>query len=985
MEVHKNILAVLLMLFVCFSSRADEWRIRPGRAKDIAIGANGAVWAIGATPTGGGFTIQRWTGSAWQQIDGGGVRIAVDPAGAPWVVNDAGMIWRREGSRWIEVAGARARDIGIGADGSVWIISQSAVSGGFAIQRYISANRWETIPGGGVRISVSPSGRPWIVNDRDRIFQLLPDRSWKEYRGAGKDIAVGASGAVWVIGAIRRGPSDFSVHFRNGEEWGEVDGGGTQIAVETSGRPWLVNSAGEIYQRVYTPNRLSASPTVTPVTMNFPMNGRIAAIAVNPANPNQVLVAGESGGVFECNNFLSSTRTWTHHSNFGQHNVTSLLWTATVGVWATTMNTYDNQATPLIWQRVPGGNWQPATFTASTRLRSNEIDAYKIVKSKVNNDLYAIGGFGVAYKPATSSEWQVVCDNRFGLVSIETMSNGSLIGLGTNGIFRSSAESKGRSWTPVMVIPGSWTLPVIQTHSLATDQNGDVAVACRKIDQFKTLQLYATADTGYTWQNFATPCSGNILDRGGNEVSAGGYLNTTLFYNNMSRQLEIYLSNELKAFYGYAPGINAVAALRAAITNTAFGWLPNPSGYTAGHDDIRQCVIVPSSAGRKIILTSDGGLHHADMNNSALERLNWVTEGTNSGLNALQLFGLTGNGRDFIIGTMDNSFGYTNALDLSTWEIGGGNEGWVVNRRGLWPFEYSPQTIVWSETPGLVPYSTGFRLYEGCRFEGSSLFNSPSGSGWGSPIWLGGGIFIHDARPAAGQVTFPWKISKDNGCSWLDLPAAQYVRVGGPGDGFSTALQPAHVGENVYHSIWLTVGMRKGNPPNDTLIIGRLENPGGRSSMPIATWQYPFMLGLRGGIALVGSQFLFRPVFAVNPNDPQHLLAVEKSTGYLKMSRNGGHNWVEAGDFRSVYERTGGQFFSNRGSFAIWSVAFSPFDPDVALVGTVSKGIFASTDGGNTWRQLPHSGVFMPVSYFWRTPQEVIVATYGRGLFIVRL
>ena len=72
------------------------WERMPGAASDIAVGANGAVWVVGATPVDGGFAIHRWTGARWERVRGGAVEVAVDPEGRPWVVNDRGAIFRRK-------------------------------------------------------------------------------------------------------------------------------------------------------------------------------------------------------------------------------------------------------------------------------------------------------------------------------------------------------------------------------------------------------------------------------------------------------------------------------------------------------------------------------------------------------------------------------------------------------------------------------------------------------------------------------------------------------------------------------------------------------------------------------------------------------------------------------------------------------------------------------------------------------------------------
>jgi ribosome biogenesis protein Nip4 len=128
-----------------FRRTAAGWQQLPGAAKDIGIGANGAVWVIGTNAVPGGFGIWTWTGTTWTAIDGGGVRIAVDPTGAPWVVNNAGGIFRRVGNQWQQTSGA-ANDIGIGANGTVVVIGTNAVNGGFGIWALNAAGNWDAIP-----------------------------------------------------------------------------------------------------------------------------------------------------------------------------------------------------------------------------------------------------------------------------------------------------------------------------------------------------------------------------------------------------------------------------------------------------------------------------------------------------------------------------------------------------------------------------------------------------------------------------------------------------------------------------------------------------------------------------------------------------------------------------------------------------------------------------------------------------------------------
>ena len=75
------------------ASSSPAFSIRPGTARDIAVGANGAVWAVGTNPVAGGFGIYEWTGDGWLGVPGGAVTIAVAQNGSPWVINSAQHIY----------------------------------------------------------------------------------------------------------------------------------------------------------------------------------------------------------------------------------------------------------------------------------------------------------------------------------------------------------------------------------------------------------------------------------------------------------------------------------------------------------------------------------------------------------------------------------------------------------------------------------------------------------------------------------------------------------------------------------------------------------------------------------------------------------------------------------------------------------------------------------------------------------------------------
>ena len=188
-----------------------------------------------------------------EMVPGGGASPAPPPPsvapaqqlGMPWVVNSNGNIFRGDGRSWQQLSGA-ALDIGVGAEGSAWVIGTNTVPGGFGIWRLVR-NDWVQVDGGAVRITVDGRGEPWVVNSEGRIYQRRGN-AWRELPGRATDIGAGGNGEVWVIGTDSA-PGGSSIYRWTGTEWARIDGAAVRIAVGPDGNPWVVNSDGRIYRR----------------------------------------------------------------------------------------------------------------------------------------------------------------------------------------------------------------------------------------------------------------------------------------------------------------------------------------------------------------------------------------------------------------------------------------------------------------------------------------------------------------------------------------------------------------------------------------------------------------------------------------------------------------------------------------------------------------------------------------------------------------
>ena len=150
-----------------------------------------------------------------------------------------------ESGSWQRMTG-RAKDIGIGANGSVWVIGTTQARGGYGIYRWTGSN-WQQVNGAAVAIDVDASGTPWVVNSEGSIYRRAGE-GWQILPGKARDIGIGYNGSVWVIGWTRIGTGGYGIYRWTGSNWRQIDGHAVRISVDPSGRPWVVNSEGYIYK-----------------------------------------------------------------------------------------------------------------------------------------------------------------------------------------------------------------------------------------------------------------------------------------------------------------------------------------------------------------------------------------------------------------------------------------------------------------------------------------------------------------------------------------------------------------------------------------------------------------------------------------------------------------------------------------------------------------------------------------------------------------
>jgi hypothetical protein len=140
-----------------------------------------------------------------------------------------------------------ARDVGVGANGQVWVISTNAVPGGYGIYRRTN-NTWVNVPGGAERIAVDPQGNAWVVNNSNTIFRH-DGTKWVTVNGSARDIGIGANGHVWVIGvAAEAGGYAIYRSTDQGANWTKIPGSAVRVSVDPQGNAWVVNNSNNIFR-----------------------------------------------------------------------------------------------------------------------------------------------------------------------------------------------------------------------------------------------------------------------------------------------------------------------------------------------------------------------------------------------------------------------------------------------------------------------------------------------------------------------------------------------------------------------------------------------------------------------------------------------------------------------------------------------------------------------------------------------------------------
>lgn len=225
-----------------------RWLATSASARDVGFGA-GWVWIVGTDRVAGGFRV--WRGRDYgggdynfEQVQGGMLRIDVDAKGNPWGVNERNDVFQFVGGNWRRHTGVKGTDIGIGGDGSVWVVGadmDDRLGGGTLHRRDPRSRRWIKDSRRLRTVTAGPGGQPAGVNTDSEIWDKsarAPSRpekepeeepetetggetvekpepemrgrvvvkhagDWFRFPGRARDMGLGSAGHIWVVGTDR--------------------------------------------------------------------------------------------------------------------------------------------------------------------------------------------------------------------------------------------------------------------------------------------------------------------------------------------------------------------------------------------------------------------------------------------------------------------------------------------------------------------------------------------------------------------------------------------------------------------------------------------------------------------------------------------------------------------------------------------------------------------------------------------------------------
>lgn len=731
------------------------------------------------------------------------------------------------------------------------------------------------------------------------------------------------------------------------------------------------------------------------VRAELPWSGRVNTVAVDPAEPNHVLAATETGGLFGS---VDGGISWAHVDAIPTMRLIDVaFWPAnTEVVIATAQADWNNVEVSSAGRRITtsrggiwisrdrGVTWEQTVAANPAALASGvtcpeRYSAYGIAVDPRSATIAVATDCGVSVSSDGGDNWSHVQVSPWPTVwtSVAAFSEKRLVVAGKAGIWWT--DNGGTSWQPSDWPDGATNSP----HSLVTMPFEPLGAIAALNDG-----LLRTKDGGKTWSPFSgpeeksAPCGGQLL------VEASATM--TVQKENRRRGVEIYYGDGCSLFEMSAseatPG-EPIQGRWFRITQTLPGARAIGFETKAIFDDEESGF---HRTNELRFLASHGGLERFETNGETIKSVGPVGSGP-TGLTALQVSDVAGQ-RVRGAGEYQLVLGSQGTNLIST--LDGFARYATTAGQGI---GLDLLRVVPARAQAMMTY----RVCDPCRNQASTaLFNGarawadpPGADFWPRLLRDGRAVQLRNAPPSSHEPRRLFIREANN--QWRSVAefseaVAGDIGMGGPLNN-PTLYVPVR-GEAPARDL---VGL----PPTfNVWHLARISSLSGeKAEIDYPAMRYADNSGLRHDTMSLGfmpTSTAWLAVYGVDPGDPMHLLAPDVLAGVMAESWDGGETWTPRLDLTAMITRGGATPFVTRGTengasvyFPLVSaVSFHPDEPSLVLVGTLQAGVFFSRDRGASWMRVPDSERATMVSdVHWKSLNEAYVATYGRGLWRLRM